>query len=26
VAILEDGQRIGISRSLREVEEKLRHV
>ncbi|HEX4086250.1 MAG TPA: LytTR family DNA-binding domain-containing protein [Chthoniobacteraceae bacterium] len=26
VAILTDGQRIGISRSLREVEEKLRHV
>jgi len=26
VAILTDGQRIGISRSLREVEEKLKHV
>jgi len=26
VAILTDGQRIGISRSLREVEEKLRHA
>jgi len=26
VAILEDGHRIGISRSLREVEEKLKHV
>ncbi|MGA3171641.1 MAG: response regulator [Chthoniobacteraceae bacterium] len=26
VAILNDGQRIGISRSLREVEERLRHV
>jgi two-component system LytT family response regulator len=26
VAILIDGQRIGISRSLREVEEKLKHV
>jgi two-component system LytT family response regulator len=26
VAILNDGQRIGISRSLREVEEKLKHV
>jgi two-component system LytT family response regulator len=26
VAILSDGQRIGISRSLREVEQKLKHV
>jgi two-component system LytT family response regulator len=26
VAILSDGQRIGISRSLREVEERLKHV
>jgi two-component system LytT family response regulator len=26
VAILADGQRIGISRSLREVEERLKHV
>ena len=26
VAILRDGQRIGISRSLREVEERLKHV
>jgi len=26
VAILTDGQRIGISRSLREVEERLKHV
>jgi two-component system LytT family response regulator len=26
VAILIDGQRIGISRSLREVEERLKHV
>jgi two-component system LytT family response regulator len=26
VAILNDGQRVGISRSLREVEERLRHV
>jgi len=26
VAILTDGQRIGISRGLREVEERLKHV
>jgi hypothetical protein len=26
IAVLHDGQRIGITRSLREIEERLRHV